>query len=44
VALLLKIYDDLKPRPLTEEEQLRESAPRLVQVRVVLGFVSAARC
>jgi hypothetical protein len=32
VALILKTYDDLKPRPLTEEEMAAMSRPQLVEV------------
>jgi len=32
VALALKIYEDLKPKPLTQEEILRQQRPQLVQV------------
>jgi hypothetical protein len=35
IALILKIYDDLKPRALTEEEMLRASRPQLVEVEDV---------
>lgn len=35
VALVLKIYEDLKPRPLTQEEILRQTRPTLVQVEDV---------
>ncbi|KAL4439962.1 hypothetical protein ABPG75_002963 [Micractinium tetrahymenae] len=35
VALVLKIYEDLKPRPLTEEEILRQQRPMLVEVEDV---------
>lgn len=30
---MLKIYEDLKPRPLTQEEILRQQRPMLVEVR-----------
>lgn len=32
IALVLKVYDDLKPRALTEEERLQLSRPQLVEV------------
>lgn len=32
IALILKLYDDLKPRALTEEEMLQASRPQLVQI------------
>lgn len=35
VALVLKIYEDLKPRPLTQEEILRQQRPMLVEVEDV---------
>ena len=35
VALVLKIYDDLKPRAMTEEEMLQAARPQLVEVEDV---------
>lgn len=35
VALALKIYEDLKPKPMTEEDLLRQSRPSLVEVEDV---------
>lgn len=35
IALVLKIYDDLKPRALTEEEMLRASRPQLADIEDV---------
>jgi ribosomal protein L12E/L44/L45/RPP1/RPP2 len=35
VALVLKIYADLKPQPLTEEQLLRQQRPMLVPVEDV---------
>lgn len=32
MALILKIYDDLKPRALTEEEMLQASRPKVVEI------------
>lgn len=34
-ALILKVYDDLKPRALTQEEMLQNSRPELVEVEDV---------
>jgi hypothetical protein len=35
VALVLKIYADLKPQPMTEEQLLRQQRPMLVPVEDV---------
>ena len=35
MALVLKIYADLKPQPLTEEQLLRQQRPMLVPVEDV---------
>lgn len=35
IALILKIYDDLKPRPLTEEEMMQLSRPQLPELEDV---------
>lgn len=41
IALILKIYDDLRPRALTEEEMLQASRPQLAEVEdVPLEFKS----
>jgi hypothetical protein len=39
VALVLKVYDDLKPRPLTEEEMLQLSRPQLVDIEDVPLYI-----
>jgi hypothetical protein len=44
VALALRIYEELKPQPLTEENILRQKRPALVEVEdVALDLRGAAR-
>lgn len=39
VALILKVYDDLKPRPLNEEEIMQMSRPQLVDIEDVPLYI-----